>query len=991
MGKTNKAQQLISILVKILQNINLENNKQAHDSYINVHLYAGSSGPLTEMLLVDNFDHVFGNDIFGPKTVSWSSQDLIGIYVYYSESFKKLMNSKDESQQPFYRKLSFRQYNALVENLLTLTFDNRLFPSYNIKALEELKHLLEVLRKEVEQNPTSQLVRELLGNDPSEKTAYHAFVSRLLHKMVIHLKITRDQVQELHTFLSTCDSYSTPEKEAKSNDDVLFREMPRFEECPDQATLDAKIMNFINKTEGMLNDNSTYYYHGNQKMKPSPLMEDKEGFVMNSLTINNKYKAHIQSFTEDNIYKRIALLNEISSMLFLELVSLGNEGRGLQGRPNYYSHEPHLQTRNYIYQVYADSELQLLRRMYKLNLEIFTVLTAETKHLKDNVELLRFNCAIFERVEKERDIRMDQRQLYMLLSENLPLILVILKNFVRHLDIYPHLFYMFFDSFSGTDILAQLGNYEGRQGNPQQNPQGQNNERFIGLYTFSLYSRLFIKHILVMFNKLPEKIDPFHPLYDKDINIHYFFLKILKFIFRTIKFREELNKGYTLELINLLKKHIFKLIMVTLKLSITNYYPMDYLSMLKIIFRSVNKSEHFLKYFTQEIKEKQIRMLDYFVQLYKSNIEELRIMSTELVLIMPFDLKYFITRNPEHAKDFISIITFALTLQPSVVILKSIQILDHIISSSTLFKDEVLLLLENNAGDLIKNLTNLVTYFKERSYFLKATTPIDKTILPASLKILARLAPFVRNLNIPIVFSVNDDYILELEKNQDKVTEQEPSEYEFKKMFEINIEETDGKKFIFNVMPTLTSIFQTLDILKTKPNNYSYCIISPNLLFISTVKHQIGLETLLEFLKKIFYVLAFTKNEDIENGFASLETTERTMDSSAMDSEPLEQPAIVPPHSKLLLSDWKVVFDAIQVKPMSEQYLLQRLIESSIFITNYLCCFVGDDVAVDRLSLYLKEVFYTLAAKAFEEDAPSYLQRNFLVMYEALHNCIRHQ
>lgn len=991
MTKTNKAQYLITILVKILQNINLENNKQAHDSYINVHLYAGSASPLTELLLVENFDHVFGNDIFGPKTVSWTSQDLIGIYVYYSESFKKLMNSKDDNQQPFYRKLTFKQYNALIENLLTLTFDNRLFPSYHTKALEELKHLLEVFRKEVETNQTGLLCKDLLTGDTFEKTNYHLFLNRLLQKMIIHLKITRDQVQELHTFLASCDANTSPEKEAKSNDDVLFREMPRFEECPDQATLDAKILNFINRTEGMLNDNSTYYYHGNQKMKPSPLMEDKEGFVMNSLTINNKYKTHIQSFTEDNIYKRIALLNEISSMLFLEMANQNFETRTNQGRPSYYAHEPHLQTRLYIYQVYTDNELQHLRKMYKLNLEIFTVLTAETKNLKDNVELLRFNCAIFERVEKDKDIRMDQRQLYMLLSENLPLILVILKNFVRHLDIYPHLFYMFFDSFSGTDILAQLGNYEGRQANPQQNPQGQNNERFIGLYTFSLYSRLFIKHILVMFNKLPEKLDHFHYLYDKDINIHYFFLKILKFIFRTIKFREELNRGYTLELINLLKKHIFKLIMVTLKLSITNYYPMDYLSMLKIIFRSVNKSEHFQKFFTQEIKEKQIRVLDYFVQLYKSNIEELRIMSTELVLIMPFDLKYFITRNPEHAKDFISIITFALTLQPSVVILKSIQILDHIISSSTLFKDEVLLLLENNAGDLIKNLTNLVTYFKERSYFLKATTPIDKTILPASLKILARLAPFVRNLNIPITFSVNDDYILEFEKYQDKEVEADLSEAAFKKMFEVNIDELDGKKFVFNVMPTLTSIFQTLDILKTKPNNYSYCIISPNLLFISTVKHQIGLETLLEFLKKIFYVLAFTQNEDIENWFLSLDSGDRAPDSSAMDSEPLEQPAIVPPHSTLGLSDWKAVFDAIQVKPMAEEFLLQRLIEASIFITNYLCCFVGDDTAVDRLSLYLKEVFYTLAARALEEEAPSYLQRNFLVMYEALHNCIRHQ
>jgi hypothetical protein len=571
LNKTNKAQSLIAILVKILQNINLDNNKQVHDCYINVHLYANSN-TLTESILIgrlpslDNFDYVFSNDLFGPTSLSWSSQDLISIYVYYSESLKRLMSAKDENQALF-RKLSFKQFNVLIENLLTLTFDNRLFPNYHIKALEELKQLLDILRKEVETSPPSNMVKEIItGPDSHDKNIYTQFLSRLLKKMIMQLKITRDQVQELHTFLTTCSPKNSPEKEAKSNDDVLFREMPRFEECVTQDLLTQKILNFINKTEGMLNDNSTYYYHGNQKMKPSPLMEDKEGFVINSLTINSKYKTHIQSFTEDNIYKRIAILNDITSMLFLELVNMSLDLRTQQGRSSYYAHEQHIQQRAYIYQVYSESELKYLKKMYKLNLQIFTVLTNETKNLKENVDMLRFNCNIFERTEKERDIRMDQRQLYMLLSDNLPRILIILKNFVRHLDIYPHLFYMFFDSFSGTDILAQLGQYD-RQAPNLQNAQPNLTEKFTGLYSFSLYSRLFIKHILVMFNKLPEKLDPFHFLYDKDINIHYFFLKILKFIFRTIKFREELNRGYTLELINLLKKHIFKLIMVTLKLS----------------------------------------------------------------------------------------------------------------------------------------------------------------------------------------------------------------------------------------------------------------------------------------------------------------------------------------------------------------------------------------------------------------------------------------
>ena len=83
----------------------------------------------------------------------------------------------------------------------------------------------------------------------------------------------------------------------------------------------------------------------------------------------------------------------------------------------------------------------------------------------------------------------------------------------------------------------------------------------------NLLSELFIRYIMVMVSKLPEKLDTFHFLYDREINIHYLFIKILKFIYRMIKFKMESNKGYANEMIVHLKKHTFKLVMVILKQS----------------------------------------------------------------------------------------------------------------------------------------------------------------------------------------------------------------------------------------------------------------------------------------------------------------------------------------------------------------------------------------------------------------------------------------
>ena len=85
---------------------------------------------------------------------------------------------------------------------------------------------------------------------------------------------------------------------------------------------------------------------------------------------------------------------------------------------------------------------------------------------------------------------------------------------------------------------------------------------------------------------------------------------------------------------------------------------MDYLAVLRIIFLAVNKSEQFTRYFNGEMKEKKIRILDYFIQMYNSGIDELKIMATELILSTPFELKFFMSRYPEHAGDMISIVTF---------------------------------------------------------------------------------------------------------------------------------------------------------------------------------------------------------------------------------------------------------------------------------------------------------------------------------------------
>lgn len=81
--------------------------------------------------------------------------------------------------------------------------------------------------------------------------------------------------------------------------------------------------------------------------------------------------------------------------------------------------------------------MNYLRKMYKYSLQMFFSISTNPKLLQENSDCFIFNSKIFERVDRDgREIRMDQRQLYMLFEENLPIGLCILKNFDRFDDGY---------------------------------------------------------------------------------------------------------------------------------------------------------------------------------------------------------------------------------------------------------------------------------------------------------------------------------------------------------------------------------------------------------------------------------------------------------------------------------------------------------------------------------------------------------------------------
>jgi hypothetical protein len=101
-------------------------------------------------------------------------------------------------------------------------------------------------------------------------------------------------------------------------------------------------------------------------------------------------------------------------------------------------------------------------------------------------------------------------------------------------------------------------------------------------------------------------------------------------------------------------------------------------------------------------------------------------------------------------------------------------------------------------------------------------------------------------------------------------------------------------------------------VLDQKPAIYYYFTISPNLMYISTLKRRVGLEKIFEFLKKILLSLSISRNADIELYFNE-EFSQNTdlppstddpilYNENAMKTEPASQTSEFSMHIQLFLT-----------------------------------------------------------------------------------------
>lgn len=1011
--KMKEPNDLVSILVNLIKNSKLEKQKNLTECYHNL---ANYSQVFTDRVLA-NFDVLFGSKFFKTICPTWFMHEFVNISMQYIVAFTNLCQASkfQESNKPQDGnrpqegpKLTFYHYSQHIENLIIFIFDSRLNCSNYRRCLEDIKKFVELIRKDwSESGPITKDMSPPGPNYLLEKSSrYQLFLQRILQKLLIQLKILRDNVKDLKDYMINCPVKLGTEKGTKLVEEKVFKEMPRYEDFGGDLP-PSKVKEYFDRTESMLEEDSVFYYlNFQQAFKLSSLLEDREGIYINNCTLNPSYKLQLKEFLEETVFKRLIVLNDLMSLVLLELATVSTEPKKFT--------EPEMRPARLFRNAYKftynqEREYPILKKMYKYNIQIFMYMTQDHTFARDKWDSVKFNAAIFERVHKDgKEILMDKRQLYMMIEENLQYIFISMKNLIRSTDQFPTIFHVFFDCFTGT-TLSPLNDKSAQLPAP-----GQEGDQK-GLYAFCFMSELILKYSIVMFNEFPEKLDSYHFLYDKDINAHFLILKILKYFFRLVKAKEPnppptnnpapapVSLFHTL-LIDFLQKHIFRLILVCIKLSITQSYPIDYLFLIKIILRAVN-IESFTSFFRNEVRDKGIRIPDFFLHLFKSNQEELKIIAAEIVLNLPLELSYYVSRYPDSARDFIGLLAYALQLQQTLFVMEAIKVLDHILYSSNLMKEEIFHLIESNAPELLKNLYSLIANRKSRSYFKgPQSDPQQGSILNviiACIKILSRIQPIVRHLHIKPEFKVNDDGIVALERNipliasnidklmsdsnrkgesdteggmenelENLSTSSDPT---VSSMVDLEIKDPEGKRFKFNMMSTLTSIFHTIDVLKTKVTILGYYQISPNLYYLSAAKHIQGLERFITFLQRLMYGMLLIRNEDIEKYFAL----------HAQHLKPFEPVPEVP-------EGWMQGLLILKQKCPTNKFLLQRIMSSVITILGMLSQYYSEEQG-EGLYSGLKESIFALTYKSLQDtNTAPYVVRNMLCVFETLHSSISH-
>jgi hypothetical protein len=756
-------------------------------------------------LIVENLRRILQDEFFVNRSkVKLTEIEINKIYYFWISAEKMLIRSHREQLMGLDLEVVF----YLIENNINIFFEDDIHPNYLLNIMHNVGSLCEVVKDRVLKELGAQTT------SPDQFSLYAKYLFMLIKKLVRYQKKSCRSIAELVEYLKA---------HPRTN------ERGRFEEFVYQPKEEA--MEHLEQFgERVLEEE--VIVKGTFSAKYSP-----EVLIQHSFNVQSERSYKFESFIEDSILKKMMLLNEIIFKYFVEYLRLVaiQEGEARVAKDPGPPNAPPV----YALKFLRFQERDVLQKIFLQNLQIFSLLICNVRHFDypKVYEHFRFpilNFFIFKQcypvaetqngqsVLSCRHLRVKVKEIYSIFQNIGPrILLTFIDIYQSSPENYTNNYTLFIDTFSGSASIDS---------------QAKGEEEMVKTARTTLYAFnevVILKVIEIMQKKRVEFFDALASRVRPE-EVKTFAVRILKGIYRKIKYRDQPHSKVTMTDLTDIKDATLKLILVIMEKTYTEPNVMNYLQLLRSIFSMVYKIPEINAFLTDEATRSGIKIYGYLFSLFNSNYHELRIMAVELLMFCPFDprrvFKLETKKLPELRRLF-DMLEMAMDLNDNNLPLNALHLLDH----ATAYVD---------AFDLRPVFNERIASIFGRLKGIISSQENQFSILKRSATFYTQNAHFVTRL----LGKVGDWLQDARELSTFEVRKAIPALEEFElRVFD---EAAGAPVAVLDLKEYIEVLYQELGRLKARPWFNNFYSISINYIFFCTVKHKRGLERLFDFLHK---------------------------------------------------------------------------------------------------------------------------------------------
>ena len=800
---SEKSTDLVSVLLDFLNLIPGHFTKLKVDSFFNLKTFFDKYPER----MVRNMRRMLTDDFFSNVAkVRFSDIEMNKIYYYWISAHKNLIKNH---KRLLIENLDVNDAFMLIENNINILFEESIYPNYLLNLLHNVGNLCEVLREKIALTVAASSAAPSPGpNGPAFwwKT-YSNFLMGLLKKLVAFLKQSRCSIKDLVAFLRA------PPAEGA---------LPRTRHLEDISRLDKEgILRALSKdSERVLEDELI--------MKDTFLTRFYgDVLVQHSFNVDVERNYKLESFLEDSIVKKVGILNDIIQKYLTEYFKAAlmlDKERTAKG---------YVDSRAiYFITALNFNEERIIRKIYTNNLQIFGLLLCNAKLMEyeriyDSIKFTTVDFFVIKNCLQLPDIPAGQknsadvlvrfRDIHQIFEHAAEKIMLTFCDIYNHApENYTTFYTLFIDLFSGSGVIEAA---------TRQDPDL--------LIAARLINKAFNEIIIVRTIQLLQKKKlEYFDVYSKNCDFKIYSLKILKGIYRKIKYRDGGQGNSVSEEVMDIKEATFKLVLMIMEKVYKEPDVMVFLHLMRNIFVTVYKITSFCTYFTEEAIHRGIKLLSFFHSLFSSHYQELKIIAVELFVFCPIETKRFLRaelRRPADAIRLLELITFALELPDNPLIVKTLHILEHLLSFYD--RSDLRVVFNNKLGEIFNKWSNLLKNKENCFTIFKKNLMHDSQKLKLAVKIIGKYSELLNEARELTEFS-------------------QQNEQEGVKTVFLDFIDEKGHPFAhdFDIKRFIEILYSELSELKQRPWFNNFYSISISFMSLCTNKHKKGLEKLFVFL-----------------------------------------------------------------------------------------------------------------------------------------------